>query len=102
MRGHRRPERLRERVSCVLSSAQPGWTAAGLNPGDRIQAKFRLPALPDELDVAATVCNKTPASEGHTIMGLHFPPAPEAAETLAVLREALAGPQTATVTEVCV
>ena len=76
--------------------------AAGLNPGDQIHAKFRLPALPDELVVAATVSNKTPASEGHTIMGLHFQPTPEAAETLTALREALASPQTAAATEVCV
>lgn len=75
-----------------LACRVEGRTAAEVNPGDRIRARFRLPALPDELNVYAIVCSKTPASEGHTIMGLHFQPTPEAAEALAALKEALANP----------
>lgn len=59
---------------------------------DPVGTSFDLPGRHQPFHLAATVMNKTPASEGYTILGLQFAQSADAAEQLAALRELLAHP----------
>ncbi|MBN2561131.1 MAG: PilZ domain-containing protein [Phycisphaerae bacterium] len=68
--------------------------AAVIGPGSAVRVRFELPELNRLFDLEATVCNRTPASEGFTIIGLHFKPTAGAVEELAALRGVLQDPAT--------
>lgn len=60
--------------------------AAVVQAGEQVRLQFDLPYCARIFDFQATLCNKTPASEGHTILGLHFETTPGAKEMLSTLR----------------
>jgi hypothetical protein len=67
--------------------------------GGTLRLEFSLPPRNKTMRLCGTVSNKTPASEGYTILGLHFEFRPEDADTAATLRELLGVPRPVAVTE---
>ena len=78
-----------EGLACRVDSS----VACVMEQGSRVRMQFSLPPRTEVLRFQAQVCNKTPASEGHTILGLHFEPRSEDADAFAALREILDVPR---------
>ncbi len=74
-----------EGLACRIDEGE----AALIPPGALVRLRLDLPGDECSLDVGSTVCNKTPASEGSTILGLHFERTPDAEGDLVALRDAL-------------
>ena len=69
----------------------------------RLKAIFEMPGRDEPFELDAIVTNKTPASEGCTILGLQFVTARRDAKSISELRIAIEGGQTAvSPVEVCV
>jgi hypothetical protein len=75
-------------LACKAESA----ATASLERDSRVQAGFELPHQPQPFTLEAAVMNRTPASEGHMIIGLQFLREPEAADELNRLRQAFGPP----------
>ncbi len=71
----------------------PNLTQDMLARDDVIRVKFSMPGISTPFDLRAAVMNKTPASEGSLILGLHFEREPAAAEQLSALELALHHPE---------
>ncbi len=80
-----------EGLACRLDDG----AAAAIAGGGSIRAKFDVPGCDHSFDVESSICNKTPASEGCTILGLHFSTTADNVGEVAALREALKCPREA-------
>ncbi|MFQ5429249.1 MAG: PilZ domain-containing protein [Phycisphaerae bacterium] len=65
--------------------------ATAIDKRDHLWVTFQLPGNPQPFELGARVSNKTPASEGCTILGLQFITAAEDSATIAALRIAIEG-----------
>ena len=84
-----------EGLACRVESS----VASAIEQGSTVITRFKLPQQRDVLELTGTVCNQTPATEGNTILGLHFEPSPENADARAALREVLGVPDPLVATE---
>jgi hypothetical protein len=75
-----------------LACRLDGAIAATIGKNDLLDLTFEIGGQGECFSFQAAVKNKTPASEGFTILGLQFVPAPEAVEKLVALRELLETP----------
>jgi len=80
-----------EGLACRLESA----AASLLEPQTTLRVRFSLPGGSHRFDLPATVCNRTAASPGYTILGLHLTPGPEHSAEVAELNRLLRQPLTA-------
>ncbi len=76
--------------------------AVSIEKRTRLKATFEMPGRGEPFELEAIVSNKTPASEGCTILGLQFVTARRDARAISELRIAIQGGQTAALpVEVC-
>ena len=76
--------------------------AVGIEKHTQLKATFEMPGRDEPFEIEAVVTNKTPASEGCTILGLQFVTARRDARSISELRIAIEGGQTAaSPVEVC-
>ncbi|MEE8385718.1 MAG: PilZ domain-containing protein [Dehalococcoidia bacterium] len=88
-----------EGLACRIADG----VATDIEVDDVVEARFEFPDLDRQFSLQAVVSNKTPASEGCIILGLHFVRTPEEADQLAALRQAVRDPRTVSAdSEVCV
>ena len=75
---------------------------AGIEKNTRLKASFEMPGRGEPFELDAIVTNKTPASEGYTILGLQFVTARRDAGDISELRIAIeCGQTSASPVEVC-
>lgn len=72
-----------------LACRVDGDAALAIDRDDSIQVRFGFPNFGHQFNFSSGVSNKTPASEGCTILGLHFQRSPDAADDLRLLRDAV-------------
>ncbi len=78
-----------EGLACRLETA----VATLIEPQTMLRVRFSLPGSNHRFDLPATLCNRTAASPGYTILGLHLSPGPEHAADVAELNRLLRQPQ---------
>jgi hypothetical protein len=94
------PKGSRHRHAAALLNISPDGLAcrveesvsSTVEQGDRIRTSFQLPNVEHTFCLDASIMNKTPASQGWTILGLQFVQAPAAADQLLRLRDAIEDP----------
>lgn len=74
-----------EGLACRMDDA----AAAALATGDSVRVSFELPGHARPFLLHASVCNKTPASAAHTIVGIQFQSTPQQEAPLQALRAVL-------------
>ncbi|MCG8406833.1 MAG: PilZ domain-containing protein [Phycisphaerales bacterium] len=86
-------------IACRLEDA----VSALIEKKAELSVSFELPEHEQPFELSARVTNKTPASEGHTILGLQFVAAEKDAQVISALRIAVEGGKADPVeSEVCV
>jgi len=85
-------------MACRISDS----VAVGIEKHTRLKATFEMPGRDKPFELEAVVTNKTPASEGCTILGLQFVTARRDAKAISELRIAIEGGKaSASPVEVC-
>ncbi len=78
-------------LACRLESG----AVATLESQSVVRVQFALPGSDHRFDLPATICNRTAASAGHTVIGLHLQPGSEQAADVAELERLLKNPRPA-------
>lgn len=84
-----------EGLACRVENS----VAQVLDKGGTVVTRFKLPPMREPLELIGTICNQTPASEGYTILGLHFEQISENSAGCAALRDALGESEPVAATE---